>query len=857
MLGVFAPGQGTQTSEAAADRAGAFDSQRDMFAALLSDVQSIRDDKQLLEYYRPISFEPLAKEDIASEIQPRPDVRIVRDKIHFVPRVYGETREAAMFGAGYARAEDRLWQMDVNRHIWRAKLIELLGRGKNDKNLKQDLIVAQRNDYDEDELLKMFEQLDERYGKWGAIVQQDLSAYVDGINAYIEKVKNDRKFLPSEFRERSIYPNDWHVTDFIAEAAHSALAYHKGYGKLLGLREVGNARLLQQLQLKYGEEKGSKVFEDIRNRDNPDTITLLEKRHKNNRYKDDPDALALPDLGSFELLDPSKGFVPLGNSLRKRESGRSNALLIGGQHTTTGRPISIQGPQDGFSYPHFYDSEIQISAPDLAAHGLLEHYGPYPFNGGRGINFAVSLTAQAPDTADIFVLRTCSDDQSEGQEAKIRYLYKGKCIPADEKYRTRNIFGENEPIVFRTLRSVYGPIIGRATVDGKTVFLTQARSTWFQEIGSLIGYARLATPSATKTVKDQLAAIEFVQNQLSHYFITKDSIAHAEASFVPIRAKGVTGDFPVWGNGQWDWQGFNPKTKEYKRVPFKDHPKIINPKNGILAGWNSQIAPGWSVADNVFTRGPYHRKPILEREINRVLKTGKASRADIVRAHTLAQVVDTTWALLWPLIQPMVGEVDDPRLAKVLRLLEGWIEDGAYRADFDGDGLHEHGAAIHIADGWRAALSLSYSEHIFGEKIVSEMGRLNNLPRLRKTGGYYDPSREYAQWQSTLTNDLMFYLDKSRNGDLNYRYCGEGDKVRCRTFLIETLAKAIEIRSSILGSDFQNWTVPAVCTGACAKRPFADTSLQIEFQPTSNAPKLDPIPWQNRVTFEFTATFND
>jgi acyl-homoserine lactone acylase PvdQ len=37
---------------------------------------------------------------------PRSDVTIVRDKAFAVPHVYGKTRDGAMFGLGYAGAED-------------------------------------------------------------------------------------------------------------------------------------------------------------------------------------------------------------------------------------------------------------------------------------------------------------------------------------------------------------------------------------------------------------------------------------------------------------------------------------------------------------------------------------------------------------------------------------------------------------------------------------------------------------------------------------------------------------------------------------------------------------------------------
>ena len=58
---------------------------------------------------------------------PRADVTIVRDKGFGVPHVYGKTRDGAMFGLGYAAAEDRLFFMDVLRHAGRGELSSFAG----------------------------------------------------------------------------------------------------------------------------------------------------------------------------------------------------------------------------------------------------------------------------------------------------------------------------------------------------------------------------------------------------------------------------------------------------------------------------------------------------------------------------------------------------------------------------------------------------------------------------------------------------------------------------------------------------------------------------------------------------------
>ena len=53
-------------------------------------------------------------------------VEIVRDR-HGVPHVLAASEEDALFALGYVHAQDRLWQMEMNRRIGAGRLAEVLG----------------------------------------------------------------------------------------------------------------------------------------------------------------------------------------------------------------------------------------------------------------------------------------------------------------------------------------------------------------------------------------------------------------------------------------------------------------------------------------------------------------------------------------------------------------------------------------------------------------------------------------------------------------------------------------------------------------------------------------------------------
>ena len=57
-----------------------------------------------------------------------PNVKIVRDAQYGVPTITGATDADAFYGIGYAMAADRLFQMEVFRHVGHGTLAELIGQ---------------------------------------------------------------------------------------------------------------------------------------------------------------------------------------------------------------------------------------------------------------------------------------------------------------------------------------------------------------------------------------------------------------------------------------------------------------------------------------------------------------------------------------------------------------------------------------------------------------------------------------------------------------------------------------------------------------------------------------------------------
>ena len=53
-------------------------------------------------------------------------VEVIRDE-HGVPHIMAESEEDALFALGFVHAQDRMWQMEMNRRIGAGRLSEVLG----------------------------------------------------------------------------------------------------------------------------------------------------------------------------------------------------------------------------------------------------------------------------------------------------------------------------------------------------------------------------------------------------------------------------------------------------------------------------------------------------------------------------------------------------------------------------------------------------------------------------------------------------------------------------------------------------------------------------------------------------------
>src|SRR3954465_9238734 len=404
-------------------------------------------------YFKDASF-GVRPADVERTYSPRSDVTIVRDN-YGVPHIYGATRDGAEFGIGYATAEDRLFFLDVFRHLGRAQLSSFAGGAPANRELDEQ--VWNVAPYTEEDLQKQVDQRPPQYAAEADRLKADLDNYVAGINQYIAEARLDPTKMPAEYAAigQPQGPADWKGTDVVATADVVGAIFGAGGG-----REVPSALVLEKAIKRFGHKQGRRVWHDFRSAEDPEAPTTIGKRFPYSATPKHPRGVALPDPGTVSELrtaDPST------TKSQVTPHGMSNALLVSGRLTRSHKPIAVFGPQTAYFAPEIL-MEQDIHAPSLDARGVAFPGTNLYVQLGRGRDYALSATSAGQDITDTFALPLCD---------KTHYRYRGRCEEIETLTRTnswQSTPADDTPAGSQTLkaeRTKMGIVVARARIGGK------------------------------------------------------------------------------------------------------------------------------------------------------------------------------------------------------------------------------------------------------------------------------------------------------------------------------------------------------------------------------------------------------
>ncbi|MFE9903288.1 penicillin acylase family protein [Streptomyces achromogenes] len=800
-------------------------------------------------------------DQVASTEKPagRTDVTIVRDKKTGVPHITGTTRYGTEFGAGYAAAQDRLWLMDVFRHVGRGQLTGFAGGAPANQGLEQQFY---RNaPYTEADLQAQIDNAVAHNGARGQQALADVRAYLDGINAYIDASDSGRYF-PGEYvltgHKDSITNagtiDHFKVTDLVALASVIGSLFGSGGGG-----EVDNALSLLAAQDRYGVAEGTKVWESFRERNDPEAVLTL---HNGESFPygarpADPQGAALPDAGSVTpepLLYDRTGSAATasaantaataaGTALGSARRGMSNALVVSGKHTASGNPIAVFGPQTGYFAPQLLLLQ-EIQGPGISARGASFAGLSMYVELGRGQDYAWSATTSGQDIIDTYAVELCQDDY--------HYLFHGTCT-AMEKIEQKNAW---KPTVadgtaagsytMRVWRTAYGPVAYRATVGGKKVAYTTLRSSYLHEADSIIGFQMLNDPDYVKGPQDFQNAARHINYTFNWFYADSRHTAYYNSGDNPVRATGVDADFPVWAAPAYEWRGWDPAGNTADYTPASAHPNSVD--QDYYISWNNKQAKDYAAAP--WGEGPVHRGNLLEDRVKRLVAAGGVTRGKLTQAMADAGLADLRAEDVLPRLLKVVTAqpVTDPTAAAAVARLQAWVTAGAKRTETGaGSKTYADADAIRILDAWWPLLVKAEFEPGLGTGLYTALTR--NLPVDEAPSAGHGPTGSHAGsafqygWWSYVDKDIRAVLGEPVQGPLARKYCGDGSLTACRDQLIGTLKQAAALTAAqVYPGDDQCAAGDQWCADSIAQRALGGI-------------KHGRIGWQNRPTYQQVVEF--
>jgi len=291
-------------------------------------------------------------------------VEIITD-CYGIPHIYANNEDDLYFAQGYVHAQDRLWQMELNRRIGSGRLSEIFGPVA----LETDRFCRR---------LGMHRVAAEHAKELVDHDRRTLEAYANGVNAFI---KTNAHRMPAEFVILHITPEAW-------EPAHTIQ-----WGKVQGWSLSGNweTELIRaRLIAKLGVERAIKLEAGY----DPQHPLIIPPGVEYSGVNGDL-------LEQYKQIQELSGFGILGGS---------NNWVIDGTMTETGTPLLCNDPHLSQTAPSIW-YECHLVAGDVDVTGV-------GFPGSPGIiighnrHIAWGVTNAVSDIEDLYIENFNPDDPS-------------------------------------------------------------------------------------------------------------------------------------------------------------------------------------------------------------------------------------------------------------------------------------------------------------------------------------------------------------------------------------------------------------------------------------------------------------
>jgi acyl-homoserine lactone acylase PvdQ len=540
------------------------------------------------------------REVVTAADLPEEGIELLTDE-YGVTHVYGEDIYSIGYGQGYAQARDRLFQLDLLRLIGRGESANAIGPSQvsSDIEVKRDL-------YTEAELRQQWESVTNEN-------RQMIQGYADGVNHKMAEMQAAGE-LPGEFTLLGRDPGPWEPIDTVA-----LISYFVGFFGVSGGAELSNSKTITEMFDRFGSQQAAwEAYHDINKIHVPEYhygSLLAEEVEATDERALDYDEVPEKQLDAIRAATDTEPWgvdsdefdglqdvfrVALG-TMEGFKFG-SNAVIVGGEHTESGRPLLGGGPQMGLLKPPvMHEIGLHGAGFEIVGAGVAGTPGIIV---GRTPDFAWTATSSREDMIDTIAVDLDPDDHS-------RYRWDGEFHEfVIEEYTHRpNLWAGlvdgsldaeavEQEVAYVEQEDTRMPVVAY-NEDADTAFVKRVAPR-MEELGSALEWLNVGRASSREEFEDALADFPFGFNFL---YADDEEIASYRTGKMPARSNEADPRFPV-PEQHHEWSEFT--------VGLDLGANAVDPERGYVVNWNNSPAPGWRDSDGEFEFGGLHRVDVLE-----------------------------------------------------------------------------------------------------------------------------------------------------------------------------------------------------------------------------------------------------
>ncbi|APQ18432.1 penicillin acylase family protein [Maribacter hydrothermalis] len=514
-------------------------------------------------------------------------VELVRDKWG-INHIYAQNQHDLFFTQGYAAAADRLFQFEIWRRQATGTVSEILG----ERELKRDIGTR---------LFKFRGDMTTEMNHYHNDGVEIITAYTNGVNAYIDNILKTPELLPIEFKILDIKPQKW--------TPEVVISRHQG---LLG--NINEELQIARTVTKLGAAKTKELFwlhpkdpdieiDPLINKsllDN-DILELYNAYRKTVKFEKED------IIPSFRNTSEEKALTHLINFKSDSLGIGSNNWVVNGSQMKDGHTYMANDPHRTIAIPSLrYMTHLVAPGWDVIGGGEPEIPG---ISIGHNEYGAWGLTVFETDGEDLYVYELNPENQNQ-------YKHKDHWVDMTHISETIKIKGQKDSIVDLAY-TLHGPV---TFIDKENNVAYAVRCAWLEPGGSpYLASLRMNQAENWEEFREA-CTYSHIPGENMIWADTKGNIGWQAVGIAPIR-KNFSGLVPVPGDGRFEWDGY---------LPIIEKPNAFNPEKGYIATANENVtsndfthwdAIGYSWAD------PYRGERIKE-----VLESGKKMTMDDMKA---------------------------------------------------------------------------------------------------------------------------------------------------------------------------------------------------------------------------------